>query len=467
VSHLFETVQATVWGILQATYALWLQMGIYLVFGFAIAGILSRFMKSETVARHLGGNTFSSVWKAAILGVPLPLCSCGVLPVGLSLLKRGASRGATTAFLISTPETGVDSIVVTYGMLGPLGPVFAIVRPIAAFLNGLLGGGVVSWLDHRDARRASATSASPSGDTSAPHADPCGSGGSCCGEAPASPEHATFRQHLKGAFHYGFLYFPREIVNWLLVGLIAAGVIAYFLPADQRALAQYLGTGLVPMIVMALVGIPLYICATASVPFVAVLLGAGLSPGAALVFLMCGPATNSAAIVMLWKMLGPRTVCVYLASIVFTSFSCGFLLDAYFAAAGGVPTLDVLHHHDLVSVWHIAGAVGLVLIVAEALWQNYRAKHSGTSEISEDAVAMASVNGTGTTAPVTHRLRVLGMTCEHCASHVRQAAESVAGIETARVNLQQKVLTVTGSQYDSAALIQAVAQAGYEAREEE
>ncbi len=133
MSHLFETLQNTAWGILQATYSLWLQMGIYLVFGFAVAGILSRFLKRETIARHLGGNSFASVCKAAIFGVPLPLCSCGVLPVGLSLLKRGASRGATTAFLISTPETGVDSIVVTYGMLGPLGPASPLYAPLPLF----------------------------------------------------------------------------------------------------------------------------------------------------------------------------------------------------------------------------------------------------------------------------------------------------------------------------------------------
>jgi uncharacterized membrane protein YraQ (UPF0718 family)/copper chaperone CopZ len=462
MSYLFETLQTTAWGILKTTYALWLQMGIYLVFGFAVAGVLSRFLKSETIARHLGGNTFASVWKAALLGVPLPLCSCGVLPVGLSLLRRGASRGATTAFLISTPETGVDSIVVTYGMLGPLGPVFAIVRPIAAFLNGLLGGSLVSWLDHRDARSAT-TSPTTSGIATAP-SNTCESAGGCCGESAPSSGHVTFWQHAKSAFHYGFLYFPREIVKWLLIGLVAAGVIAYYLPADQRALAQYLGTGLMPMIVMALVGIPLYICATASVPFVAVLLGAGLSPGAALVFLMCGPATNSAALVMLWKMLGPRNVFVYLASIVFTSFSCGFLLDAYFAATGGVPPVDVLHHHDLLSVWHIVGAVGLLLIVVAALWQNFQARYA---QAPEETLPGESTGGAVAAAPETRRLRVSGMTCEHCALHVRQAAESVAGVETARVSLQQKTLTVTGTGYDPLVLIQAIAQAGYEAREEE
>jgi uncharacterized membrane protein YraQ (UPF0718 family)/copper chaperone CopZ len=389
------------------------------------------------------------------------------LPVGLSLLKRGASRGATTAFLISTPETGVDSIVVTYGMLGPLGPAFALVRPIAAFFSGILGGGTVSWLDRRDERNAArAAVALP---TSAPEAGGCSSGGgTCCSsqEMSHADEHASFWQHLKGAFYYGFLYFPREIVKWLLVGLIAAGVIAHFLPADQQALGQYLGRGLVPMIVMALVGIPLYICATASVPFVAVLLSAGLSPGAALVFLVTGPATNSAGLVMLWKLLGPRTVCVYLASILFTSFSGGFLLDAYFDATGGVPQFDVLHHHEHLGFWHIAGGIGLLLIVLGALWQNYRARFAQAAEMP--VVSSPALDGAEETPPpVSRRLRVNGMTCQHCVSHVRQAAESVAGVETAHVNLAQKLLIVTGSQYDPAALIHAIAQAGYEAREEE
>jgi len=145
-------------GILRETVSLWLDMGIYLVFGFAVAGALSRLLKREAIARYLGEDTMGAVAKASLFGIPLPLCSCGVIPVGLSLRRRGASRGAATAFLISTPQTGVDSILVTWAFLGPL---FALVRPVAALLNGLLGGGIVTWLER------GAPQAAPKGNTGA------------------------------------------------------------------------------------------------------------------------------------------------------------------------------------------------------------------------------------------------------------------------------------------------------------
>jgi uncharacterized membrane protein YraQ (UPF0718 family)/copper chaperone CopZ len=422
-------------GVLSQIYNLWMEMGVYLIFGFAVAGLLSRVIKSETVARHLGGNSFLSVVKASLFGVPLPLCSCGVIPVGLSLFKRGASRGATTSFLISTPQTGVDSIVVTYGLLGPLGLVFAVVRPIAAFMNGLLGGAVVNWLDALEEKK---TGLNP-GLTS----------GGALGADTRPPERLGFWGNTRKGFQYAFLEFPQEIVTWLLIGIVAAGVVAYLLPPDSGFLTKHLGSGFVPMLVMAMVGIPFYICATASVPFVAVLLAAGLSPGAGLVFLMTGPATNTATLILLSRVLGKRTAAVYLGSIVATSFAFGFLLDWWFALRGGVPPFRVGHFHDQRSWLQIAGGVGLLLIVGYSLWEKARAFLYFRKK---EAVMSGEI----------HELLVNGMTCENCARHVSRAAESAAGVESATVDLERNLLKVSGSSPDLAAVRAAVKAAGYQ-----
>ncbi|MFP4381221.1 MAG: SO_0444 family Cu/Zn efflux transporter [Candidatus Sumerlaeia bacterium] len=417
-------------GIWQATYDLWMEMGIYLIFGFAIAGILSRVIKSDMVARHLGGHSFSSVVKASLFGVPLPLCSCGVIPVGLSLYKRGASRGASTAFLISTPQTGIDSIIVTYGLLGPLGLIFAVIRPIAAFANGLLGGAVVNWFERRDNGDASTGSAEASGEA-------------CPVE---KKEHLTIRQHIVKGFKYGFVEFPQDIAKWLVIGIVAAGVVAYLLPADGQFLSRYLGSGFVPMLVMAVAGIPFYICATASVPFVAVLVAGGLSPGAALVFLMTGPATNTATLILLSRELGKRSAIIYLLSIVVTSFAFGYMLDLWIK---DVPAFEAGHSHEGAALWRTLGGLALLVIVLYAMyeriksWFYFRGKEAAMS------------------GPVTE-VHVSGMTCENCARHVAQAAEKVNGVETASVDLNENLLKISGQNFDLESLHKAVSAAGYE-----
>ena len=211
------------------------------------------------------------VIKASLLGVPLPLCSCGVIPVAASLRRHGASRGATTAFLLSTPQTGVDSIVVTYSLMGGL---FALIRPVVAFITGLVGGWLVDALAGQD--YGNATGVNPSA--------PCA--GECCALS------VRRQNRLVRALHYGFVTLPRDIGKALVVGLIISGVIAAFVPDDF--FAGVFGTGLVGMLIMMAVGMPLYVCATGSVPVAAALMMKGVSPGAALVFLMTGPATNAA-----------------------------------------------------------------------------------------------------------------------------------------------------------------------------
>lgn len=280
------------------------EMSPYLLFGFLVAGILSVFVSQPLVERHLGGRGVWPLVKASIVGVPLPLCSCGVIPVSISLHKHGASKGATVSFLLSTPQTGIDSIFVTLSLLGP---VFAIFRPLAALVTGLVGGGLVNVFNRNqeDANRS-----------------PPECSDECCTDDKKT------RRIVKG-LKYGFVTLPRDIGKAMLVGLAIAALLSALVPPNF--FAEYLGTGLFAMVVMMFLGIPVYVCATASVPVAAALILKGLTPGAVLVFLMTGPATNAASFITIWKALGRATAITYLATVAGCALLGGVLLD-YIAA---------------------------------------------------------------------------------------------------------------------------------------
>ncbi len=272
-------------------------MSPYLLFGFFAAGVLSVFISPAVVERHLGGTGFWPLLKASAFGVPLPLCSCGVIPVSMSLNKHGASKGATVAFLLSTPQTGVDSILVTYSLLGP---VFAIFRPLAALVTGLIGGSAVEIFKHKSAETAPETSDETS-------------------------EKKDQTPKLVKALRHGFVTLPGDIGKPMLLGLVVASIISAAIPEDF--FAPFLGGGILSMLVMMAIGIPVYVCATTSVPVAAVLIAKGVSPGAAMVFLMTGPATNAAAFMTIWAGLGKRTAITYILTVAITAIAAGVLLD--------------------------------------------------------------------------------------------------------------------------------------------
>ena len=333
--HIIRVLLLAIWGTL-------CEMAPYLLFGFLVAGLLSVFVDPEIVERHLGGRGMWPVVKASFLGVPLPLCSCGVVPVAASLRRHGASRGATTAFLLSTPQTGVDSIVVTYSLLGGL---FALIRPVAAFITGLVGGWLVDALaGHDDSKDADVDLPVP------------------CAEACCAPS-AQGANRLGRALRYGFVTLPQDIGKALMAGLIISGVIAAFVPDDF--FAGVFGSGIIGMLIMMAVGIPLYVCATGSVPVAAALMMKGVSPGAALVFLMTGPATNAATIAIIWNVLGRKTAVIYLLTLAVCALASGLLLDYFLQVAG----LSVYHHagHTMMPglVNHASG-VALLAVLAWA-----------------------------------------------------------------------------------------------------
>ena len=332
------------------TWATFTEMAPYLLFGFAVAGILSVLISQEKIERHLGAKGLLPVLKASLFGVPLPLCSCGVIPVAASLRKHGAGRGATMAFLLSTPQTGADSILVTYSLLGP---VFAIFRPIAAFVTGVAGGWLADRLDR------------PTKEEAPKDADEDTCTDECC--APKTDRGRLFRM-----LKYGFVVLPRDIAKPLLIGVLVAGAIGALVPDDF--FTALVGSGLAAMLVMMLLGIPIYVCATASVPIAAVLIAKGVSPGAALVFLMTGPATNAATITTVWKVLGKSTAFVYLGTVAGTALISGILLDYVFDVSGMTP--NRVPHRMLPDWTDTAAAVVLLVVLGAAAVRRRRPQHA-------------------------------------------------------------------------------------------
>ena len=314
-------------------------MSPYLLFGFFFAGIFSVFISQRFVERHLGDKGIWPILKASFFGVPLPLCSCGVIPVSMSLHKQGASRGSTVAFLLSTPQTGIDSIFVTLSLLGP---VFAVFRPLAAFATGIVGGTLVDLFDTNSQNDHPAIQQSAE---------------SCC-------ECESKSRRLVRGLKYGFVTLPQDIGRAMLAGLIIAAVISAVVPEDF--FAEKLGTGFGAMVVMMILGIPVYVCASASVPMAAAMILKGLTPGAALVFLMTGPATNAASFVTIWKTLGRRTAIIYLLSVAGCALAAGWLIDRIGVE---IPLKTLLHTHNMLPplVSQICAAALLAILIFAAV----------------------------------------------------------------------------------------------------
>ena len=326
------------------------EMAPYLLFGFLIAGLLSVWISPAAVERHLGGRGFWSIFKASLFGVPLPLCSCGVIPVAMSLHKHGASKGATASFLLSTPQTGVDSILVTYSLMGP---VLAIFRPLAALVTGLFGGTLVELVEK----------------TTPPAEAQQLCDQDCC--AVEKPKVNWFVR----AMRHGFITLPTDIGGAMLLGLAAAALIAAAVPDDFFASYLSAGGGIVAMLVMMAVGIPVYVCSTASVPVAVAMMAKGLSPGAAMVFLMTGPATNAAGLATLWAVLGKRSAIAYLASIVICSLTFGLILDR-FIFVGGFDPAEHCHTAMLPAWFEGLSAILLLAILGVGVYRKAaRKKH--------------------------------------------------------------------------------------------
>ncbi|MBL0699796.1 MAG: SO_0444 family Cu/Zn efflux transporter [Desulfosarcina sp.] len=351
-----------------STTDLLLDSSIYILGGLFFSGLLSLCLSPEAISKHLGQGRFSSVLKAALLGIPLPLCSCGVLPAAVSLKKQGANSGATAAFLISTPESGVDSIAVSYALLDPL---LTIARPVAAFFMAI-SAGVIENIFHYSKNKQSLT-----------RLPIVASAGACCAGCCSldTGQDNGLIQKVFSAMVYAFTDVWDDLAGWFFAGLLIAGFITALIP--DELISRFLGGGPASMLLMLLIGIPLYICATASTPVAAALIMKGVSPGAALVFLLAGPATNITSLTVLTGILGKKTLIIYLTTIALFSVAFGLVIDQIYILMNISPQAIIGKASEMLPPWlQFAGAVILVLISVKpfcriiTVWINKNFSHT-------------------------------------------------------------------------------------------
>jgi uncharacterized membrane protein YraQ (UPF0718 family)/copper chaperone CopZ len=399
-------------------------MAPYLLLGFLFAGLLKVFLPQNMMNRYLGKSSFRSVVNASLLGIPLPLCSCGVLPAGISLYKNGASKGASVSFLISTPQTGVDSVLVTWSMLGLP---FALVRPVAALFTGVFGGVMTNKLEHEKK--------SPE-------------------EKPQDFKAIKQKPSLKAVLDYAFVEMMADIAKWLVIGLLIAALISVLIPDNFFQELQI--SGILGMLIILVASIPLYICATSSVPIAAVLLMKGLSPGALLVFLMAGPATNAATMTVIGQNLGRKTLTIYLTALIVGSLVFGLFLDYFLPGSWFLPVLDMLdgHHHGLLPEWLTYGsAVVLTLLLINSFVQQYKAKRQMKKQKEDQPQFMIDVPALV--------IGVEGMTCEHCKAKVENGLRGKINITNAVADIENDTVKLYGDNIDLEKTGQIVNELGY------
>ena len=337
--------------LLQNFWYLFVESAPYLLLGLFIAGVIKQIIPESLIKNMMGEN--SSVVTASLIGAPLPLCSCSVIPTAMGIRRAGASKASTASFMVATPETGVDSIGITYALMGP---VMAIARPIAAISSAIVAGLLVKSYD----------------DESPPHE--AVSQKSCC-KSHCSTESVvdklSISQHIQRIAQYGFGKLLSDFMDWLLIGLFFAALIKTFVPASF--FLQY-GSGVWAMLVVVAISIPMYICATASTPIAAGLMLSGFSPGAALVFMLTGPASNIATLMVIKNELGRRSLIAYLIGVIATAIVMGLALDYLLVVTDIQLNVSTGNHGDMTTLFYQICAVGLALLMLRQYWGRWRNK---------------------------------------------------------------------------------------------
>ena len=331
----------------------------WLVLGLLVGGFIKALIPMSFLEKHLGGQGIVPIIKAALLGAPLPLCSCGVIPAALGLRKAGASKPATVSFLVSTPETGVDSVSITYALLGPF---MAIVRPVAAVISAITAGLLVGKTEEHDEPHSEAIKKEES---SCCASEPVieSEETSCCSEEESQQKTSGFFQKTIDGIHYAFTDLFSMLLFWLCIGLLFAAAVQTFIPATF--LTKW-GSGLPAMLVMVAIGIPMYVCAAASTPIAAGFMMAGISPGTALVFLMAGPATNISTLGVIGKELGRKSLIAYLAGVGVVAIIAGLITD-YLVTKLGIDIQGQLQAGEHL-VPHWLAMISLGILVLAAAW---------------------------------------------------------------------------------------------------
>lgn len=416
--------------ILVESWQVFADMSAYLIFGFIVAGVLSVVISPSWVEKHLGGSGFGPVVKASLFGIPLPLCSCGVIPVAASMRHQGSSKAATTSFLLSTPQTGVDSIAITYAALGL---VFSVFRPIAALITGLVGGVLVLLFGKNDRKypQSNKEKTNLHGGNSA----------------------KSSQSIIKRILDYGLIRLPGDIGSALVLGILISGAMTVFIPKDF--LEAYFTTGILSILIMMIAGVPVYVCATASVPIVAGFIHIGASPGAALAFLIAGPATNAAAFTTTWNFLGKRTAIIYLLTIAGSAIGFGMLLNWMVPYFDISINLNLGHDHHESKGWlnHVY-SIGLVLIL---VYSYIKVKLNKTEVIGSSE--MYDSNHDNYDSHLT--LNVAGMSCSHCSDSVEKAIGNHSDVKAVSVVLKTGQTTISGDNLNKTDFVDIIKQLGY------
>ena len=343
-------------GILTSFFAfLWssfLLLAPMLLLGLLLSGLIHVFVSRQAILRWLRDDSLKSVTLSSAIGIPVPLCSCSVVPVVAEMRNKGASRSSCMSFLITAPETGADSILVTNAFFGPI---VAIIRPVISFITAVVAGIFCIGLIRDDRDEAEASGHPHGHECSHDHhqsliadRDDCYvspaqlkvllvnwlkgiAGRQSTGEVPTDNQEFDFKKLVKHIFRYGFIEIADDILFALLVGVVLGGVLFLAIPSDLMAheYARWLSYP-----VMVLISIPLYICASASTPIAAALVAKGVSPGAALIFLMTGPATNTGTIAIIVSQFGSRFASIYVAAVIAVTVVLGIAIDTLLLAAG-------------------------------------------------------------------------------------------------------------------------------------
>ncbi|HAQ21080.1 MAG TPA: heavy metal-associated domain-containing protein [Prolixibacteraceae bacterium] len=420
------------------------EMAPWLLFGLVFAGLLKVYFPQKNIEKYLGKPNLRSTVNASVLGVPLPLCSCGVIPTAISFYKNGASKGATNSFLISTPQTGIDSIFATYSMLGwP----FAILRPLVAFSTGIFGGVMTNWLMKEKAKPIPEVNPMFAGlrlDTqkaSKPVAA-CDDDDSGHPAPPKKEAHALIR-----AANYAFIELLQDIAKWLIIGFMAAALLSVLLP--DGFFSMFKGYGFFEILIVLAASVPLYICATGSIPIAAVLLMKGVSPGAALVFMMAGPATNVATITVLAKTMGKKSLFIYLGSIIGGAIFFGMLTNWLIPADFILSKMNHDHGdgmaHEMLPKWvGITSSLVLVVsIIAGYFIERIKKQKKMTNETFQ-------------------AFRVEGMTCSHCEASINRNLSKLDGIDEVIADRNTAQVKVRGSEINFSEIERMVTDLGYQ-----
>ena len=461
------------------------EMAPFLLLGFLLAGILHVWVPNHVYVPKISKPNFKSVLWAALFGVPLPICSCGVIPTSIALRREGASKGASVSFLISTPATGVDSILATYSLLGLP---FAILRPIAAFVTAMFGGVLTNFASRGEADGVTVAKRKESHEHhDHHHHEHC----ECGASADSTAECADHSKISKNSFvhkigetiEYGLVNMVGDVSKWLMIGLLLGALISAFVPNELfLALREY---PILCMVCVLLLAMPMYTCATGSIPLALALVAKGITPGAALVLLMAGPATSIASMLVVGKAFGKKTLAAYLFSIAFGAMFFGFIVDTFFMdtfLSAMLPHGSAeCHGHGALGVFDYvcAGLLAAFMIYAKFVHKGCDGhcgcgcgdSHCGCDHDDDHCEcehhehdhhdASASSATLVHSEHVSKTYRVNGMSCSHCKACVEKAAFALEGVVFAVANVAKKELVIEGS-VDESALKTAIEEAGFE-----